>query len=105
MTPTPKSTTNQKDIDTNRVMAALSYVWVVSLIMLLIKKDSPFVQFHAKQGFVLWVASIVFWFIPVIGWVLNFIVLVFVIVGFVQALNGANWKAPLISELAEKINF
>lgn len=101
----PKNPLNQKDVDTNRVMAALSYVWIVSLIMLLLKKNSPYVQFHAKQGFVLWVASIIFWFIPVIGWLLNLIVLIFVVVGFVQALNGNTWKAPLISELAEKINF
>lgn len=105
MTPTVKNPLNQKDVDDNRVMAALSYIWIVSLIMLLLKKDSAFVQHHAKQGFVLWVASIIFWFIPVIGWLLNCIVLVFVILGFVQALNGSWWKAPMISELAEKIKF
>ncbi|MFH0952324.1 MAG: DUF4870 domain-containing protein [Patescibacteria group bacterium] len=96
---------NQKDVEDNKVMAAISYIWIVSLIMMLVKKDSKFVQHHAKQGFILWIASIIFWFIPVLGWILNLLVLVFVIIGFIQSLNGAWWKAPLISELAEKINF
>lgn len=100
-----RKTAEKKDINTNRVLAALSYVWIVSLLMLLLKKDSAFVQFHAKQGFVLWVASLIFWFIPFVGWLLNVIVLVFVVVGFIQALSGVWWKAPYISRWAEKIRF
>lgn len=86
-----------------KLLAALSYLWILSVVIFLVKRDSPFVQFHAKQGLVLWIASIVFWFIPVLGWILNGVVIVFVIVGFVQALNGAEWKMPGISTLAEKI--
>lgn len=86
-----------------KLLGALSYLWVLSIVMLLIKRDSPFVQFHARQGLVLMIASIIFWVIPILGWFLNLVVLVVVIIGFIQALNGVEWKIPVVSTLAEKI--
>lgn len=93
------------DIKQNKVLAAISYIYIVSLIMLLVKKDSPFVQFHAKQGFVLFIASLICGFIPVIGWIVNIAILVLVIMGIIAALKGESKKLPLVSSLAEKINF
>lgn len=86
-----------------KLLAALSYLWILSVIMLLLKKQSSYIQFHARQGVVLMVASIIFWFIPFLGWLLNFVILVLVIVGFIQALNGARWKMPVIGDFAQKI--
>lgn len=89
----------------NKLLAAISYLWIVSIIMLLIKKDSKLVQFHAKQGLVLFIVSIVLWFIPVIGWILNLVVVVAIVIGFIKALSGEYYKIPAVSIIAEKINF
>lgn len=86
-----------------KLLAALSYIYLLSFIILLIKRDSVFVQFHAKQGVVLCLISIVLWFVPILGWFLNFLVLVAIIFGFVVALNGSRWRMPVIGDLAEKI--
>ncbi|MFH0853423.1 MAG: hypothetical protein V1853_03385 [bacterium] len=88
----------------DNVMAAVSYIWVVSLIMLLTKKDSKFVTFHARQGFVLFVASIIFSVIAVLVWA-NLIVAFLSIIGIIKAYQGEWWKMPLVSNIAEKINF
>lgn len=93
------------DVEKNKVLAAISYLWIVSLIILLVKKDSPFAQFHAKQGFVLFIAAIVFGFIPLIGMLLNLVVFVFALIGLISALQGKWRKLPLIAPIAEKINF
>jgi len=53
-----KNPLNDKDVQDNKIMAALSYIWIVSVLMLLMKKDSPFVQQHARQGFVLFVPGV-----------------------------------------------
>ncbi|MEX1997780.1 MAG: DUF4870 domain-containing protein [Candidatus Andersenbacteria bacterium] len=88
-----------------RLLAAISYLWVVSLIMLLLKRDSDFIQFHAKQGLVIFIASIILGFIPLIGWLLNLVLFVFVIMGFVAALQGQRRKLPLVATVAEMIKF
>lgn len=93
------------DVDKNKGLAALAYVWIISLVLLLVKKDSPFVQFHAKQGFIIFIASIILGFIPILGWLLNLLLLIFVIIGIVSALQGKWRKLPGVSILAEKINF
>jgi uncharacterized membrane protein len=89
----------------NKLLAAISYLWIISIIMLLIKKDSKLVQFHAKQGLVICVASIIFWLIPGIGYILNILIVIAVVVGFIKAMSGEYYKMPGVSILAEKINF
>ena len=39
------------------------------------EKDDEFVKFHAKQGTVIFIASIILWFIPIIGWLMQIAVL------------------------------
>ncbi|MFA6909364.1 MAG: hypothetical protein WC289_05830 [Patescibacteria group bacterium] len=86
----------------SKLMAALSYVWIVSVIMLLIKKDDQFVYFHARQGLVLFLASFI-GIIPVIGWFLWILVLLLDLFGFIKALSGERYALPGVSTLAEKI--
>jgi uncharacterized membrane protein len=94
-----------KDIQDNKLIAALAYLWVISIIVLLVKKDSKFAQFHAKQGLVLFLASIIVSFIPLLGWfILNPIIWIIGLIGLIQALMGKYWKIPLVGDLAAKIN-
>lgn len=72
-------------------MAALSYVWVLSVVVYYAKKDSPFVRFHARQGILLFILSIACWFIPVVGTLLELIVLGLAVIGFLAAAQG-HWK-------------
>ena len=45
-------------VSTNRgPMIVLSYLWVLALIPLLVEKDDPEVQWHAKHGLVLAAAA------------------------------------------------
>lgn len=87
----------------SNLMAALSYVWVLSVIMLILKKDDEFVKFHAKQGLILFLISFI-GVVPVIGWIIWIIVVIAMIFGFIKALSGERYKVPLIGDLAEKIH-
>lgn len=84
------------DVHANKDFAALSYVWALSLCVLLLKRHSPFAQFHARQGFVLFLASIVFWFIPFVGRILELAVLAFAVIGFLAAAQGQWKELPLV---------
>jgi len=88
----------------SKLFAALSYLWLLSVVMLVLKKDDEFVKFHAKQGTVIFVASIILWFIPIIGWLLQIAVLIAVVIGFLKAYSGERFKLPVIGDLADKIN-
>jgi uncharacterized membrane protein len=102
MQPQPQ---DSKDIEENKVFAAIAYLGILCLVPLLAKKDSPFAQFHAKQGLVLLVIQIVGWvifWIPVIGWILLIVVYAVALVGLIQALMGKYWKIPGVANIAEK---
>jgi uncharacterized membrane protein len=96
---------DKKDIEENKATAALSYLWILSIFVLILKKESKFCKFHAKQGLVLCVASFVFMLIPFCGWFLNLGILVGIIIGFFRALSGEYFKLPIVNDLAEKIKF
>lgn len=89
------------DVEENKDMAALSYAWVLSLVMFFTKRESPFVRFHAKQGIVLFILSIVFWMIPFVGRLLELVVLGFCAFGFIAAAQG-HWKElPFVGAIAK----
>lgn len=85
----------------NKLWALLSYLGVLVIIPLLVKKDSKFVQFHVKQGLVLLAGWVLSWlpFGPIIG----LVVLVFSVIGIINVLSGEMTKLPIVGELAEKI--
>ena len=49
----PAPSGSSKDVEENKAMAAIGYLGILFLIPLLANKDSPFAQYHAKQGMVL----------------------------------------------------
>jgi uncharacterized membrane protein len=98
-------------VEANKLVAALSYVWILFLIPLLLKRNSKFTQFHAKQGLVLFVLEVIVSFVnivPVLGQIVWFfasiVFLVASIVGIIKTLNGEKWEMPYVYEWSKKIN-
>ncbi len=109
---TPSPAPMDKDVQDNKLMAAISYISVLCLVGLFGKKDSPYVQYHAKQGFVLFVAEIILmfvWVIPILGWLVGFfgwiLTLVLAIMGIMNALNGKKTELPVLGGFAKNVNF
>lgn len=103
----PISKPLDKDIEENKLVAALSYLGILFLVPLLVKRESPFCQFHAKQGLVFCIIFFVGWIlfmIPVLGWLAWLAVVILDIVALVKTLSGERWEVPIIGDLAKKIN-
>lgn len=99
-----------KDIEDNKAVAAIGYLWILFLVPLLTKKDSPFAQFHARQGMILFISWIVIWlvgWVPVLGWIIGFLgslaIAILSIIGFLKALQGEQWELPVLGEYARKL--
>lgn len=105
-TSSPKQTSTKEDIEKNKGLAILAYFGIFFLVPYLTAKESAYAQFHAKQGMnlmVLWLGSaLLFWTIPVLGWLLGMagyvMVLVLFIVGVMNAANGQMKQLPLIGQ-------
>lgn len=88
------------DIADNKDIAALGYMWVLSVFVYFYRKNSPFVRHHARQGIVLFILSILLWSIPVAGRFLELGVLALVIMGFLNAAQGKYAPLPLVYALS-----
>ncbi len=106
---TPDSTGafNPNDISNNKVMAILAYFGILVLVPLFAAKESPFARFHANQGLVLFVASIVCYIVAavltsisswlgLIGTILYIVIVVLAIIGIINAATGKAKQLPLI---------
>lgn len=99
----PKS--DPADVEKNKVMALLSYL--IFFIPLLAARESPFAMYHANQGLILFLAAlfinVIGTIIPIIGWFIlipigNLLVLVYAVIGIINALNGQTKPLPLIGK-------
>lgn len=96
----------KKDVEENKIYGILAYIGILFIIPLLAAPKSPFAKFHANQGCVLFIASFVLglvWIIPILGWIVGFFggiaVLVFAVLGIINAANGEMKKLPLIGDI------
>ncbi len=78
------------DIESNKLMAVLSYLGILVLIPIFAAKESKFARFHANQGLVLWIAALILG--VVVGVINGILTAVLVLVGLLEI-------ASLISSL------
>lgn len=101
------------DIENNKIISIFSYFSILVLIPILAAKDSKYARFHANQGLVLLIASIVLGVIigvlgriPFIGWIfalagglIEILTLVLMVLGIVNAATGKAKELPIIGNV------
>ena len=90
----------------------LCYVagWVTGIVFLLIEKENRFIRFHAVQSIVTFgaitIVQIIVFFIPLIGWILDFIILAMAVILWIvcmlRAFDGQMFKLPIVGDFADR---
>ncbi len=92
-----------------RVMAAFSYLGVLCFVPLLFGRGDRFVNFHARQGLVLWIWGVLALFaltVPGLSWFFRFsasLITTLSIIGLVSVMLCKSWRFPFICDLSEKL--
>jgi uncharacterized membrane protein len=106
----PSVHASAQDIEENKVMAAIGYISILCFVPLLLKKDSPYAQFHAKQGLALFIIEAISF---VISWtvilspvsaVVSFVCLLVSVYGIYLAMTGEQKEIPGVSHIAKMLN-
>lgn len=111
------------DIEQNKVLAAIGYIPVLFLVPLLAAPHSGYAKFHANQGLILTISSIVLGiarsilcfifgimpilrnFVPtIISAVVSVAILAYMVIGIVYSAQGRAKKLPLIGNLLDVIH-
>lgn len=94
---------NPADVAKNKGIAIAAYI--LFFLPLLAAKESPFARYHANQGLMLLIFSVVVnvvgWVVPFLGWFVigpigNLLVLIFFILGVINAAQGNMKPLPVI---------
>lgn len=106
-----KKTKEKTSVSGENVFAILSYLWILCLIPILMKKEDEFIRFHARQGLMLFIVEVGIGIIGIIPFLGPIVFLLGMLVcgllslaGIVQVLMGNKWKMPIIGDWSEKIN-
>ncbi len=96
----------------DNIAGALSYLWIVAIIFLLIEpyNRNKFVRFHAFQALFLGVFSIaghiVLGIVPFLGWVImpffSLAIFVVAVICAVKAYQNQEFKLPVLGDIASK---
>jgi uncharacterized membrane protein len=113
--PPPTGTTPPPGaVSPNRtIMLVLAYLGVLAVVPLIVEKNDPEVQWHAKHGLVLLVCEVILGiiiamithFVPFAGcvlWIIWPLIFLFHIFLIVKAVNGQRVLIPGISEYADR---
>jgi uncharacterized membrane protein len=87
-----------------KATSIVAYLTIVGWLIAYLAGDQKGAKFHLNQGLVLGLASIigsiVFRFIPILGWIISplwsLAVFVFCILGILQAVNGEEKELPIV---------
>ena len=106
----------KEDIEENKTMAILAYI--IWLIPFLGAKDSKYAMYHAKQGLVLFIVAVAGMIVlsvlyGMVSWsmlrmvyniqmIWNVIILVFAVIGIMNASKGEAKELPIIGQYAKK---
>ncbi len=102
-----------EDIQKNKVMAVLAYFGILVLIPIFAAKESKFARFHANQGLILFIVSLILYvlaaifgnirilgiIVDIICGILGLIALVLCIIGIINAVTGKAKDLPLIGKI------
>jgi uncharacterized membrane protein len=108
---------DKTDIEQNKVMAVLAYLGILVIVPLIAAPKSKFARFHANQGLVLVICSVIYAIaysiisaiVFAISWRLGFIVtliclvsilfIILAIIGIVNAATGKAKELPIIGKI------
>jgi uncharacterized membrane protein len=93
--------TEDQDKEQNKDVAAFSYTLLFSPLLLVTRKDSKFILFHARQAFVLFLFFVVFWAIGGFFRYMNIFVVVASAVGFLRSMAGEYYTMPIVSDFVK----
>lgn len=94
-----------KDIEDNKLMGILAYLGILVLIPIFAAKESKFARFHANQGLILLICSVIIsavsW-IPILGWIVGavggLIVFILMIIGIINVVGGRAKELPVVGK-------
>lgn len=120
--PPPAGGSGGTQSSNRNLMIALSYLWLLCLVPLLVEKEDREVQWHARHGLVLMLAEVVLWIgLMILGLILGMLsaglgcvlapvqlilwlgILVIHIMAIVKGVNGQRLILPWVSEYADKV--
>ena len=114
--------TVERPSDPDRWVAAIGYLFFLCFFALWKGKDSPFVRFHSRQAFLLFLSEIVAFILlviidktigrlPFLGLLIvvllqigvYLLALMLSVMGFVKALFGERWEMPFFGPYSTKV--
>ena len=103
----PEKKFSNQDVIDGKMYAVLTYLSIFCIVPLILKKSSPFVLSHGRQGLVLFIGEVATLVLSIVfPWIFRpflFVLFALSFWGMVAAIRGQVVALPLIARIAERI--
>ena len=91
---------NDAPVGNDKLFAILSYIGILWILGLVVapEKDHAFVKNHVNNGILISIGSCILAIIPFLGWALEIVLIVFVVMGIIAAAQGQKFTLPVVGE-------
>lgn len=97
-----------KKVDNKKIMAAIAYI-LFFIPLLTEDKNDPFVKYHVKQGLLIFIGWAIIMLIgPLLYGIiklLNLCLIILMVIGIVNAVNGKETPLPIVGKFADYFKF
>lgn len=94
-------------LDSNaKLVGVLSYITIIGWIVAIVlhsNNRSTFGAFHLRQSLGLFITGLIIGWIPVIGWLVWIVVLAFLVVGLIYAIQEEMKTVPFVGEFYQNV--
>ena len=94
-----------KSINKIGIISVLCYITLIGWLIALIlngNEKSPQTRFHLRQSLGLIITAALLSFVPLIGWTLNFIVIILWLIALIKTCQGEQYCVPLLGNFYQK---
>jgi len=91
---------NDAPVGNDKLFAILAYIGILWILGLVVapEKDHAFVKNHVNNGILISIGAVILGVIPFLGWALEIVLIVFIVMGIIAAVKGEKFTLPVVGD-------
>lgn len=79
------------------ILAYVGFLWFLGMLPTNVR-ESEYLKNHVNNGMVLFICEMILACVPFVGWVVEVVAIVFMVMGIVKAATNNKWQVPIVGE-------
>lgn len=79
------------------ILAYVGFLWFLGMLPTNVR-ESEYLKNHVNNGMVLFICEMILACVPFVGWAVEILAIVFMVMGIVKAATNNKWQVPIVGD-------